>query len=77
MNKPSKDDWIDWKNSPVTQWVKEELELMRLQYQEDMGRGAVLDINSLERTALLTAQNVGFIDGITALQRLALRDDES
>ena len=48
---------------------------MAVGYATDVGSGSTLDINSVERTALLTAQNVGFIDGITAINRLDIHDE--
>ena len=75
--KPDRNQWNEWKDSPVTQWVMQELNNMAKQYAEDMGYGSTLDINSTERTALITAQNVGFIDGITAINRIEVERDES
>lgn len=74
MEKPSKDDWDEWKNSRVTQWVKAELRDMAKEYSMQMGEGSTMDVNSLERTALLTAQNVGFVEGITALERIDINE---
>lgn len=72
--KPSKDDFKDWKNSPVTEWVFEELELMKKDYCVALIEGATLTSSSVEKTALMTAESVGFVNGLTAVMKIEIEE---
>ena len=72
--KPNPEDFKDWKNNPVTKWVFEELELMKKDYCVALGSGATLDSTSTQRTALMTAESVGFIAGIEAVTKIEIKE---
>lgn len=48
---------------------------MGQEYQMATGEGATYDDASVERTALKTAEAIGFFDGIMQLTKLEYRDD--
>ncbi len=74
MNKPEHNEFKEWQEHRVTQFVFEQIEWMVQDYSKGMAEGATYDVNSPEKTALKTAEAVGFIDGLKSLLRIELFD---
>ena len=73
MNQPERNEFKEWQEHPVTEWVFEQIELMIQDYSRSLGQGASYSEDSIEKTALKTAEAIGFIDGLESLQKLELR----
>lgn len=73
MRKPEANEFKEWREHHVTQWVFEEIGMMAKDYAEAMGGGASYYDKSMEMTALKTAESVGFIDGLKAITRIELK----
>ena len=73
MPQPERNEFKEWREHPVTEWVFEQIELMIQEYADSLGAGASYSVDSVEKTALKTAEAVGFIDGLKSLYKLELR----
>lgn len=49
---------------------------MAQEYQRATGSGATYDDTSIKRTALKTAEAIGFYDGLMQITKLEYRDDD-
>lgn len=60
----SKDDLVEWFMHPITKKVRYKIEKNLLQVKGRMGEGWTLNVNSIEETAMRTARDVGYIEGL-------------
>ena len=72
MEAPSKDEYLDWKSHPVTQYVMFLLTQEHDQEVENLVGGVSLAGNS--STAELTARIVGRIEGLKTLLKIQYDD---
>lgn len=74
MPKPERNEFKEWQEHHVTQFVFEQIEWMIHDYSKGLANGATYDPNSPEKTAMKTAEAVGFIDGLQSLLKIELYD---
>lgn len=72
--KPTKEELSKWKKDPITIWVKKEIDLIHSDYKDAMLKGATYYQDSVERTALSTAETIGYLNGIDAIKRIEIED---
>ena len=60
----TKDDLIDWLMHPATKKVRFKVEQEIQRSKNIMGDGYTLDLDNVGRTAILTAREVGKIEGL-------------
>lgn len=75
-SKPDKNDFDEWSENPVTQWVFSEVQRAIDETAQSMGHGNTLVSDSIEKTALYTAGRVGFIDGLKELYNIKVVEDK-
>lgn len=75
MNKPDKNDFDEWKENHVTRWIFSEVKRAIDETQQDIGNGNTLDSRSIEKTALVTAGMVGFLDGLRELYKIEIKEE--
>ena len=70
--------WEAWVNSNGTRWLIHKLNEDRLKTQERAGSGCLLNMESMEGTALNYTKFAGYCDGIeTAINIITTRDGEN
>lgn len=70
MDKPDKNDFEEWLQNPVTQWVFYAARKESESVKESLASGSTLDSRSIESTALMTAGNIGYLDGLNFFVKL-------
>ena len=60
----TKNELVDWLLHPVTKKVRHKIEAEVVETQARMGDGYTLDFDNVDRTAILTAREVGKIEGL-------------
>jgi len=60
----SKDDLVEWFMHPITKKVRYKIEQTLLQAKGNLGAGWTLNLTSVEETAMRTARDVGYIEGL-------------
>ena len=66
----TKDDLVEWFLNPVTKKVRKKIEREIQNCEDRLGSGWALDFDSVEKTALLTAREVGIIEGLNFVFRM-------
>lgn len=74
MKPVTKEEFEGWKQSIMSRWFFAKCEELKRNAEDNLGKGIYFYRNSVERTALTTAENVGFIKGIDAV--LDMEPDE-
>ena len=60
----TKDDLVEWFLHPATKKVRHKIEQEVRRATERMGHGYTLDLDSVDKTAMLTARENGYIEGL-------------
>lgn len=72
--KPTKEELSKWKKDPVTVWIFKEIDLIFSDYKNAVTKGATYHQDSIEKTALSTAETIGYLNGIDAIKRIEIED---
>ena len=63
----TKDELVEWFLHPVTKKVRHKIDMEVIDAQARLGNGCTLDSESVDRTAIRTAREVGLIEGLMFL----------